>query len=145
MGQIKNIKLHIVTDIKFQSVKNVWYTILKTPKTWQEKEKECRGVEPGRTTLASIKSGAEQIHLRNLIKGEQHMWIGGVRVAENMIYWYKNKGASIQLETLNVKFFHKNEPCCIEQTCLQMYSDMNGEWDDDFCHNHKPALCELRC
>merc|ERR1712126_570462 len=92
-------------------VGKVWYTFLLGPGTWHQMEKECRQVEPGRTTLASIKSVAEQKHLENMYKlNKGNIWMAGVRVASKTFYWYKNLGGSIKLEPLTIQHWDKDQP-----------------------------------
>merc|ERR1712179_410997 len=65
----------------WSKVGSVWYTLLQGPGTWHKMEQMCRSIEPGRSTLASIKTVYEQAHLTKIMKNSRlEAWLGGARL-----------------------------------------------------------------
>merc|ERR1712189_947 len=183
MGQIKNIKLHIVTDIKIMQLinaitvfllisivptssksgpiclptnwsytwfrsGNTWFTNIKKRVTWAQAVEECKKIEPGRSTLASIETKAEQNDVAQADIDGYWTWTAGIMVAQlKKWYWYKDNGKDFSFKPLNKSFWNKGQPSG-DGNCVSLCPKEKGAkrmLNDDLCSSLCPALCELRC
>jgi len=122
-------------------VEGVWYTRLPVAVTWYDAEERCRSIEPGRSTLASIRYPREQNRLMQDVGHYGDHWTGAVRVADKLIYWFKNIKNIKVLEDLTMTHWKPGQPD--GNQCVVFHSD--GNWEAHYCTNNNFPLCELRC
>lgn len=131
-------------SVSWSKVGTTWYANIQKHATWHRQEEKCRNLEPGRSSLASIRSQAEQDHLKQLLGGQVH-YIGGVRVANDWIFWYRDINGEKKLDNMRVTFWRDTdlhmEDC--RWKIIGLYPD--GTWylgRESWLHS---AFCELRC
>lgn len=131
----------------WKRVGDVWYAYIYGNGTWYEMDEACRRLEPGRSTLASIRSLREQQFLRKDIYPTKYSaWLSGTRVAGKWFLWYLNNSKWIQMEKITAEYWDSHEPDNKDnnEDCINMYR-VNGKWYDNRCTNRYSAYCEIRC
>merc|ERR1712142_1051364 len=127
--------------------------------------KVCHDIEPGRTSMAIIRTGEEQKHLAERVKGTTHYstWLSGGQyhveegtIPKNFMWLRKMIGRSGRpsyfVEPLTVTYYRDGYPKGgkgdARWNCLSMYPSAdseNGKWYNTECTHLLPAICELRC
>merc|ERR1712159_414482 len=110
---------------------------------------ECKGIEPGRTSIASIRSPAEQKSVCIDFPGG-YWWLGGVQIGNSNWYWFSDTSLEMTITPIrntsytNWKEWEPNNPKT--EHCLMMYGvNESYQWNDARCTETFRALCELRC
>jgi len=116
----------------------VYFTITSGKGNWQDMAMECQKIQPGKSSIASIRSEAEQ---KTAFGG--HYWIGGVRVGGTNWFWWRYT----VMETTPVEMvytnWHDGEPNNADNAEYCAESN-EGKWNDVQCSNRIQALCEIR-
>ena len=128
---------------------SVWYTHIKKPGDWKSMEQQCKAIESGRTSLASIRSIKEKNHIVSADFADGEIWTGGGRISDNLWFWYNDNGKRKTLTDISPTFWSPGRPRTGgpgDELCIGLYNfDGNGTWFNAPCESKKPALCEIRC
>ena len=131
----------------WSKVGNVWFTRTRERGDWQTMAEKCQNIEPGRSSMASIRSPAEQ---RNVVTNlpDEDWWIGGVRLGGPKWYWaslMKNKMTVTPMQYTNWDLGEPNN--YRHEYCMHMYGTIVlRKWNDINClGNYFRAICEIRC
>ena len=113
---------------------------------------QCKGVETGRTSLATIRNVREKNHILSADFPDGETWTGGVRLAGDLWFWYKENGKGKILTDISPTFWGEGRPSETKKdgsgggSCIAFYNSVgNGTWTNASCDDKKPSLCELRC
>jgi len=125
---------------------NVWYTETKCRGSWQQMMMQCTEIEPGRSTIATVRTKEERIQISQSSLTSTKRWIGGVRIAQSLWYWFHYTGQDASIIPIEKFFWAKGGPSSTstKQVCTKLKSNKKC-WSDDLCHTVSPALCEIRC
>ena len=127
-------------------IDNVWFTHLSVSTTgiWSEMAAKCSEIEPGRTTIASVRSDREAEHLQKSNIRGQDWYIGGIRLARKWYWFGANKNGSItQIQQTNFSITYPHRRT-LDIYCARFLPD-NMKWYETKCGERYSALCELRC
>ena len=126
---------------------SVWYTETKCRGSWQQMMMQCTEIEPGRSTIATVRNKDERatIQQSSLTAGTKR-WIGGVRIAQSLWYWFHYTGQDASIIPIEKFFWSKG--ASTSTSTKQVCTKLNGNkkcWGEELCHTVAPALCEIRC
>lgn len=123
-----------------------WYTETRCKGSWQQMMMQCAKIEPGRSTIATIRSEFERKRIEQSSLLGDKRWTGGIRIAQNLWYWYKYNGKPAVILPIKKFFWGKDEPSAssASQVCIKLMENKR-QWTDELCHSVGTALCELRC
>ena len=125
---------------------NTWFTETKCKGSWQQMMMVCAQIEPGRTSIASVRNEEEQKQIEQSSLLPTKRWIAGVRIAQSLWYWYKYNGRGSSIIPIKQFRWGRNEPSAssASQVCIKLMANKKG-WTDELCHSVGTALCEIRC
>lgn len=123
-----------------------WYTETKCKGSWQQMMMQCTEIEPGRSTIASVRTKEERQQIAQSSLSPQKRWIGGVRIAQSLWYWFRYKGQHSSIQPIKKFFWGKHQPSASSssQVCVKIGENKKC-WIDELCHSVATALCEIRC
>jgi hypothetical protein len=135
-------------NYSWYNVGSAWFTVTKTAGTWSEGVANCKLIEHGRTSIASINDQNEQDHFIKAAITDNNIWLGGIRSEKLNWFWFMDNGVQSSLRSIKTTFWYDGQPDNYSgnQWCIHVYSAAyNREWNDRECHSKRVALCELRC
>ena len=133
-------------DYAWSKVGNVWFARTHERGEWYSMAELCQNIEPGRSSIASVRSPEEQAHI---VKGlpDEAWWLGGIRLGGHKWYWTSMKKYKIMFTPLTYKNWHAGEPSTPKfDHCLHMHTaGLGRKWNDISCIHRFRAICEIRC
>ena len=99
----------------------------------------CQLLQPGKSTLASIRTVKEQETLVTVFGGG---WISGEKSSSGKWFWRSLNGP-VEI----TQFFWEEGMPSFSGSCMGLTSDNTGTsgWEDWMCPTMMTAICEMRC
>ena len=129
----------------FRAGENVWYLESSHASRWFRVAMDCIHVEPGRSTIATVRSDSELEALHEKLPSASQLWLGGIRLGLPVWHWYTNKGDGGSLKTIKKFFWKQGEPNGAKRIKKCLLLDGQDGWADRFCWIAFRGLCEFRC
>ena len=129
----------------FEGGPNVWYLASDRASRWYKVAKDCVEVEPGFTSIATVRSQEELQKLQEHLPSNRKYWLGGIRLGLPVWHWYTDTGRGISLKTIKHFFWKRGEPNSVARIKKCLVLDGQDGWADRFCWIAFPGLCEYRC
>lgn len=133
-------------DFSWFKAGDTWFTETKCKGTWQQMMMVCSQIEPGKSSIATVRSSLERLQIEKSSLAPVKRWIGGVRIAQSLWYWFLYNGHRSDITPINHFFWGKSEPnaSSASQVCIKL-AENKRFWKDELCHSVNSALCEIRC
>merc|ERR1712179_670255 len=119
---------------------NVWYTETQRKGSWQQMMMSCQQIESGRSSIATIRSKNERRQIEKSSLSKTKRWIGGVRIAQSLWYWFHYTGQDASIIPIEKFFWEKGGPSSptAAQVCTKLQENKKC-WKDAVCHTVSPA------
>ena len=106
-------------------------------KNWTESEKFCRLLNGSLAKPLDEKMNTNMRKILRRINPKRDYWIGGIK-QENEWFWI---GYNNTIEPIRWFDWAPGEPNAPEAYCMQMWTGVDFQWDNDFCHTQKRFIC----
>merc|ERR1719378_1770369 len=131
----------------WSKVGDVWFAQTHEKGEFYNMVKKCQNIDPGQSSIASIRSSDEQ---RHIVEGlpDEDWWIGGVRLGGYKWFWAEMINNKVTFTSMNYKNWYAGEPSSPEfDHCVHLQVEaMQRKWNDVNCAaNRFRAICEIRC